>query len=75
MTWPCPNLFPLPCEYATKDLERGYELNECEGEAKMLERMKALAKEKDICVLATASGSNPYCSLMAYVTDDACREI
>ncbi len=45
------------------------------GEGKMLERMKALAKAKDICVLATASGSNPYCSLMAYVTDDECREI
>jgi nitroimidazol reductase NimA-like FMN-containing flavoprotein (pyridoxamine 5'-phosphate oxidase superfamily) len=41
----------------------------------MLEKMKALAKEKDICVLATVSGGNPHCSLMAYVTDDDCREI
>jgi len=41
----------------------------------MLERMKALAKEKDICVLATASENQPHCSLMAYVTDDDCREI
>jgi nitroimidazol reductase NimA-like FMN-containing flavoprotein (pyridoxamine 5'-phosphate oxidase superfamily) len=40
----------------------------------MLDRMKALAREKDICVLATASGDNPHCSLMAYVTDDDCRE-
>lgn len=41
----------------------------------MLETMKKLAKEKDICVLATASGGTPYCSLMAYATDDDCREI
>ena len=41
----------------------------------MLERMKRLAKEKDICVLATLAGGKPHCSLMAYVTDDDCREI
>jgi nitroimidazol reductase NimA-like FMN-containing flavoprotein (pyridoxamine 5'-phosphate oxidase superfamily) len=41
----------------------------------MLEKMKALAREKDICVLATISGTKPHCSLMAYVTDDDCREI
>ena len=41
----------------------------------MLERMKALVKEKDICVLATASADMPHCSLMAYVTDEDCREI
>ena len=41
----------------------------------MLEQMKALAKEKDTCVLATVSGATPHCSLMAYVTDDDCREI
>jgi nitroimidazol reductase NimA-like FMN-containing flavoprotein (pyridoxamine 5'-phosphate oxidase superfamily) len=41
----------------------------------MLEKMKGLAKEKDMCVLATASGNAPYCSLMAYVTDEDCREI
>ena len=41
----------------------------------MLDRMKALAREKDICVLATVSGGNPHCSLMAYVTDDDCQEI
>ena len=41
----------------------------------MLEKMHALAKEKDICVLATASNNKPHCSLMAYVTDDDCREI
>jgi len=37
--------------------------------------MKALAKQKDICVLATVSGGNPHCSLMAYATDEDCREI
>ena len=41
----------------------------------MLERMKALVKEKDICVLATVSAEKPYCSLMSYVADDDCREI
>lgn len=41
----------------------------------MLEEMKALVRQKDICVLATASENQPHCSLMAYTTDDACREI
>jgi nitroimidazol reductase NimA-like FMN-containing flavoprotein (pyridoxamine 5'-phosphate oxidase superfamily) len=41
----------------------------------MLERMKALVREKDICVLATVSGDKPHCSLMAYAADDDCREI
>lgn len=41
----------------------------------MIEKMKALIKEKDICVLATVSSGKPHCSLMAYVTDDDCCEI
>ena len=41
----------------------------------MIEKMKTLVKEKDICVMATVSGSEPHCSLMAYATDDACSEI
>ncbi len=41
----------------------------------MIEIMKKLAKEKDICVLATVSGGKPHCSLMAYTTDDDCSEI
>ena len=41
----------------------------------MLDQMKALAAEKTICVLATAAGNRPHCSLMAYVTDKYCREI
>jgi general stress protein 26 len=41
----------------------------------MIDRMKKLAKEKDICVLATVSGEKPHCSLMAYTTDDECSEI
>jgi nitroimidazol reductase NimA-like FMN-containing flavoprotein (pyridoxamine 5'-phosphate oxidase superfamily) len=41
----------------------------------MLKKMKALAKEKDICVLATVAGIEPHCSLMAYATDDDCAEI
>jgi nitroimidazol reductase NimA-like FMN-containing flavoprotein (pyridoxamine 5'-phosphate oxidase superfamily) len=41
----------------------------------MLEQMKALARQKDTCVLATVSGGDPHCSLMAYATNDDCQEI
>ena len=41
----------------------------------MLTEMKALAKQKNMCALATVAGQKPYCSLMAYVTDDKCEEI
>jgi nitroimidazol reductase NimA-like FMN-containing flavoprotein (pyridoxamine 5'-phosphate oxidase superfamily) len=41
----------------------------------ILEDMKALAREKNICVLATITNNKPYCSLMAYVTNKACSEI
>ena len=41
----------------------------------LLEDMKALAREKNLCVLATDAGGKPYCSLMAYVTDESCKEI
>ena len=41
----------------------------------ILEDMKALAREKKSCVLATIGDSKPYCSLMAYVSNMACTEI
>ncbi len=41
----------------------------------MIEKMKTLVREKDTCVLATATGGVPHCSLMSYVTDPECREI
>lgn len=41
----------------------------------ILEKMKALVRKKNVCVLATVSDNKPYCSLMAYITDDACKEI
>jgi nitroimidazol reductase NimA-like FMN-containing flavoprotein (pyridoxamine 5'-phosphate oxidase superfamily) len=41
----------------------------------MLDKMKATVKEKDICVLATVSGNKPYCSLMAYTSNDEGTEI
>jgi nitroimidazol reductase NimA-like FMN-containing flavoprotein (pyridoxamine 5'-phosphate oxidase superfamily) len=41
----------------------------------MLKEMKALAKQKNICVLATMAGEKPYCSLMAYITDENCEKI
>lgn len=41
----------------------------------MIEKMKALVRQKDTCVLATVSDKSPHCSLMAYVTDNDCREI
>lgn len=40
-----------------------------------LDRMKILLQEKNICVLATVSGGKPHCSLMAYTTDENCREV
>jgi nitroimidazol reductase NimA-like FMN-containing flavoprotein (pyridoxamine 5'-phosphate oxidase superfamily) len=36
----------------------------------MLDKMKSLARSKDICVLATVSENMPHCSLMAYATDE-----
>ena len=42
----------------------------------MFEKMKALARGKDICVLSTVSqDASPHSSLMAYVADEECREI
>jgi nitroimidazol reductase NimA-like FMN-containing flavoprotein (pyridoxamine 5'-phosphate oxidase superfamily) len=41
----------------------------------MIEVMKNLAREKEMCVLATVSRENPHCSLMAYTTNDECSEI
>jgi general stress protein 26 len=42
----------------------------------MLEKMKALVREKDICVLSTVSqDATPHCSLMAYIADEECSEI
>jgi general stress protein 26 len=42
----------------------------------MLEKMKALVRRKDICVLSTVSQeASPHCSLMAYIADEECREI
>jgi nitroimidazol reductase NimA-like FMN-containing flavoprotein (pyridoxamine 5'-phosphate oxidase superfamily) len=40
-----------------------------------LDRMKSLLLAKDICVLATVSGTQPHCSLMAYITDGNGREV
>ena len=40
----------------------------------MLEEIKRLIKEKDVCVLATVSEGSPHCSLMNYVVDDHCKE-
>jgi nitroimidazol reductase NimA-like FMN-containing flavoprotein (pyridoxamine 5'-phosphate oxidase superfamily) len=44
-------------------------------DSRMLAKMKALAREKNICVLATVAGRKPHCSLMAYVTDENCTEM
>jgi nitroimidazol reductase NimA-like FMN-containing flavoprotein (pyridoxamine 5'-phosphate oxidase superfamily) len=41
----------------------------------MLDKMTALLKAKDICVLATVSDNRPHCSLMVYATDEQCHEI
>jgi nitroimidazol reductase NimA-like FMN-containing flavoprotein (pyridoxamine 5'-phosphate oxidase superfamily) len=50
-------------------------LRKDEEKPPMIESMKKLAREMDICALATVSGDEPHCSLMAYTTDDDCSEI
>jgi uncharacterized pyridoxamine 5'-phosphate oxidase family protein len=42
---------------------------------RMLDQMRKLAGEKDLCVLATVSEGKPYCSLMAYVASEDVTEI
>jgi nitroimidazol reductase NimA-like FMN-containing flavoprotein (pyridoxamine 5'-phosphate oxidase superfamily) len=39
------------------------------------EKIRALIREQDTCVLATASQNRPHCSLMTYVTNSLCDEI
>lgn len=41
----------------------------------MLDEIKALARSQSLCVLATADGGKPHCSLMAYIISDDCRRI
>ena len=41
----------------------------------MLGKIRRLINSKDICVLATASGDKPHCSLMGYVASEDCREV
>ena len=42
----------------------------------MLKKMKALVREKDVCVLSTVSQyATPHCSLMAYIADEECSKI
>lgn len=68
------NLFPLGESVCYKNCQRR-NIAELWVKSNMLEKMKSLAREKDMCVLATVSGGQPHCSLMAYVTDDECGEI
>jgi nitroimidazol reductase NimA-like FMN-containing flavoprotein (pyridoxamine 5'-phosphate oxidase superfamily) len=41
----------------------------------MLEKIRSFVRNKNVCVLSTVSDNKPYCSLMAYITDDICKEI
>jgi nitroimidazol reductase NimA-like FMN-containing flavoprotein (pyridoxamine 5'-phosphate oxidase superfamily) len=41
----------------------------------MLTEMKQLMKEQNLCVLATISGNQPYCSLMAYAANEEGTEL
>ena len=41
----------------------------------MIEQIKQLVKDEKFCVLATVSDSRPYCSLMAYISEEDCRKI
>ena len=40
-----------------------------------LDTIKSILTEQDMCVLATVSQEKPHCSLMAFVTEEECREI
>ena len=42
---------------------------------KMLEKMRAIVKGNDLCVLATVSEGKPHCSLMSYISDEEGHEI
>jgi general stress protein 26 len=41
----------------------------------MLEKMRAIVRGNDLCVLATVSEGRPHCSLMSYISDEEGREI
>jgi len=41
----------------------------------MIETMKQILVENDICVLATSADNEPYCSLMSYIADDEGRHV
>ena len=41
----------------------------------MLEKIKTLVRENDICVLATTGANDPHTSLMAYACSADCTEI
>jgi nitroimidazol reductase NimA-like FMN-containing flavoprotein (pyridoxamine 5'-phosphate oxidase superfamily) len=41
----------------------------------MIEQMKSLLQRKDLCVLATATGGVPHCSLMSYVVNEDCTAL
>jgi nitroimidazol reductase NimA-like FMN-containing flavoprotein (pyridoxamine 5'-phosphate oxidase superfamily) len=41
----------------------------------MIDRMLTLLRQQNMCVLATCDEGKPYCSLMAYVTDDSGRTV
>lgn len=41
----------------------------------MRDKIIDILRSRNICVLATVSGNRPHCSLMAYSTNDECREL
>jgi len=41
----------------------------------MIEQIKQLVKDEKFCVLASVSDSRPYCSLMAYISEEDCKKI
>lgn len=44
-------------------------------EENIREKIRSLIRAQGTCVLATASGNRPHCSLMAYATNSSCDEI
>jgi nitroimidazol reductase NimA-like FMN-containing flavoprotein (pyridoxamine 5'-phosphate oxidase superfamily) len=69
-------LFQYQRIWYSGDIARALQKQVCAQEkSPMIDLMKKLAREMDICVLATVSGRKPHCSLMAYTTDEDCSEI
>jgi nitroimidazol reductase NimA-like FMN-containing flavoprotein (pyridoxamine 5'-phosphate oxidase superfamily) len=52
-----------------------HKIDPCKGKPDMLDTIRALVQQKDLCVLATSGEDGPHTSLMAYAYSPDCSEI